>query len=197
MKDNSRSAPRWLALPSILLVVLVLGTLQVAKGQKRENSPPIRSVLLRPQTSSTDRHDSKTEEIKLTGPYTHKNLTIFLVHGPDTIKDLHLLTLAEALREKKALIHEIGNVNELAVQNLSKDSEIFIQSGDIVKGGQQDRLLACDLVIPTGSGKMPIPSFCVESGRWQQRGNEDAGQFNSSAIDSIGWPSSRMISSPF
>src|SRR5439155_16456335 len=181
MKATSRLAPRWCALAVGLLVVLFLGALQFAQGQKREKaSPSTGLVLLQPQLPSTAVNDPKAAGIKLTGPCTYKNLTIFLVHGPDTIKDLHLLTLAEALKEKKALIRETGNVNELAVQNLSKDSDIFIQSGDIVKGGQQDRLLACDLVVPTGSGKMPIPSFCVESGRWQQRGKEDAAQFASS-----------------
>jgi hypothetical protein len=180
MKGASRSGWLLLVLAVVSIVALVMGTLQLAQGQKRENSPSIRSVLAHPQTPPTARHDSKTDELKLTGPFTHKNLTIFLIHGPDTIKDLHLLTLAEALKEKKLLIHETKNVNELAVQNLSKDSEVFIQSGDIVKGGQQDRLLACDLVVPTDSGKMPIPSFCVESGRWSQRGREDASQFDSS-----------------
>jgi hypothetical protein len=93
---------------------------------------------------------------------------------------MHLLTLDEALKEKKVRVHETGEVNELAVENLSKQWDIFIQSGDIVKGGQQDRLLACDLVVSAGSGKMPIPSFCVESDRWNQRENEDTEDFNSS-----------------
>jgi hypothetical protein len=165
----------------VLLVVSVLGTLEFAPAQKKERVSPLRdSALLHPQALSPVGNDSKVGGLRLAGPYSHKNLTIFLVHGQDTIKDLHLLTLAEALKEKKVLIRETGNVNELAVENLSKDSDIFIQSGDIVKGGRQDRLLACDLVVPTGSGKAPIPSFCVESGRWRQRGNEDAAQFASS-----------------
>lgn len=181
MKGSSPRAASRPVLIVALLAVSVLGTLQLAPAQKKERVSPSRdSALLHPQALSNSGDNSKVGNLKLTGPYSHKNLTIFLLHGPDTIKDLHLLTLAEALKEKKVVIRETGNVNELAVQNLSKDSDIFIQSGDIVKGGQQDRLLACDLVIPTGSGKMPIPSFCVESGRWRQRGNEDAGQFVSS-----------------
>jgi hypothetical protein len=164
-----------------LLIVFFLGALQLAPAQKRERvSPSQNSVLLHPQAPSAVGNDSKGGDLKLTGPYSHKNLSIFLVHGSDTIKDLHLLTLAEALKEKKAMVRETGQVNQLTVENLSKDSDIFIQSGDIVKGGQQDRLLACDLVVPTGSGKMPIPSFCVESGRWDRRGNEDKEQFSSS-----------------
>jgi hypothetical protein len=181
MKNSFRSAASRALLMVALFIVSVLGILQLAPAQKREGVSPSRgSALLYPQALSTVGNDSKAEDLRLTGPYSHKNLTIFLVHGSDTIKDLHLLTLAEALREKKALVRETGQVNQLTVENLSKDSDIFIQSGDIVKGGQQDRLLACDLVVPTGSGKMPIPSFCVESGRWERRGNEDKEQFSDS-----------------
>jgi hypothetical protein len=165
-----------------LPAILIVGTLQLAQGQKRQNSPSLGSVLLHPQSPSRAGNDPAAGEIKLTGPYTYKNLTVFLIHGSDTIKDLRLLSLAEALKERKLVILETGNVNELTVENLSQDSDVFIQSGDIVKGGQQDRLLACDFVVPRHSGKMPIPSFCVESGRWNQRGNEDKEKFNSSMV---------------
>src|SRR5215467_8356302 len=50
----------------------------------------------------------------------------------------------------------------------------------IVKGGQQDRVISKDMVLPPYSGKLPISSFCVERGRWTKRGNEDVQQFNAS-----------------
>jgi hypothetical protein len=62
-------------------------------------------------------------------------------------------------------------VNELIVENLS-DEEVYIQSGDIVKGGRQDRTLGYDLIVPKKSGKVKITSFCVEHGRWSARGRE-------------------------
>jgi hypothetical protein len=112
----------------------------------------------------------------LSGPYTHENLTIFLVHGPDQLKDKVFLTLQEAVAQKKAIVHETQNVNELSIENASAAEEIFIQAGDIVKGGRQDRIIAVDLIIPARSGqtsvKMPIASFCCEAGRWQKRGGE-------------------------
>jgi len=182
MQGTSRSPVTRTVLAVSLPAILIAGTLQLARGQKRQNSPSLGSVLLHPQGPSRAGRDSTAGEIKLTGPYTFKNLTVFLIHGSDTIRDLHLLSLAEALKERIIVIRETGNVNELTVENLSKDSDIFIQSGDIVKGGQQDRLLACDFLVPTHSGKMPIPSFCVESSRWNQRGNEDKEKFNSSSV---------------
>src|SRR5207244_3790042 len=57
---------------------------------------------------------------------------------------------------------------------------VFIQSGDIVKGGQQDRAMQSDLVLQPNSGKVPVNAFCVEHGRWSQRGAENVRQFNTS-----------------
>src|SRR5262245_27505479 len=113
---------------------------------------------------------------KISGPYTHDNLSIFLLHGSDAISGRKFLTLNEALEQKKIIVYETSNVNMLAVENTA-DVEIFIQTGDIVKGGKQDRLMAHDMIVPPKSGKIPIPSFCVESGRWSQRGLESATMF--------------------
>jgi hypothetical protein len=119
-------------------------------------------------------------EVAWSGPYTHENLTIFLIHGKDALPGKKFLTLQEALEQKKLVVHETKNVNELTVENVADDVEVFIQAGDIVKGGQQDRTLGYDLIVSAKSGKMPLPSFCVESGRWRKRGGEDANKFDSS-----------------
>jgi hypothetical protein len=119
-------------------------------------------------------------DYKISGPYTHENLTIFLVHGKDTITGKKFLTLQEAMQQKVVIVHETQDVNELAIENVSDDEEVYVQSGDIVKGGQQDRVLAVDLIVPPRSGKVPIAAFCVESGRWSKRGQESAGKFESS-----------------
>jgi hypothetical protein len=64
------------------------------------------------------------------------------------------------------------------VENTGKD-EVYVQAGDIVKGGQQDRVLSVDLLLPPRSGEVSIAAFCVEHGRWTARGNEDVRQFSS------------------
>lgn len=122
----------------------------------------------------------KAGEYKISGPYTHENLTIFLVHGKDTLSGKKFLTLQEAMQRKVVVVHETKDVNELAIENVSRDEEVYVQSGDIVKGGQQDRVLAVDLIVPPRSGRIPIAAFCVEQGRWRQRGQESAGKFESS-----------------
>ena len=126
--------------------------------------------------------DGAGPAIKVSGPFSHANLSIFLLHGKDTMPAGHsLLTLQEALEQKKAVVHETSNVNELSIENVSADMDVFVQSGDIVRGGKQDRLMACDMIVPPKSGKIPIASFCCESGRWQQRGGENAAAFGESS----------------
>ena len=110
-------------------------------------------------------------DYRLSGPYTHKNLSIFLVHGKNVIKARSFLTLQEALVQKKVVVYETKSVNELSIQNFS-DEDVFVQSGDIVKGGAQDRMIGVDLIVPPRSGKLPISAFCVEHGRWSGRGSE-------------------------
>src|SRR5262249_32667629 len=78
---------------------------------------------------------------------------------------------------------EIKSVNELSIQNISGMDQIFVQSGDIVKGGAQDRMVAMDMVLPPRSGSVSLRVFCVEHGRWYRRGNEPAATFSSSTYN--------------
>ena len=117
---------------------------------------------------------------RISQAYTHKNLSIFLIHGKNETSKTNIMTLAEALERKLFRVYETSDVNELMVENLSRDQDVFIQSGDIVKGGKQDRVLATSIIIPARSGRVSIDAFCVESGRWEKRKNEDSSQFTSS-----------------
>ncbi len=117
---------------------------------------------------------------RISEPFTHKNLTIFLIHGADASSNKDLITLEEALKIKIFKVYETEDVNELMVENISPKYDVFIQSGDIVKGGKQDRVLAISVIIPRNSGKVSIEAFCVESDRWSGRGNESRKEFSSS-----------------
>src|SRR3954465_355209 len=70
---------------------------------------------------------------RITGPFTHDNLTIFLLHGQDEVKDRKFLILDEAIKAKKVIVHETRDPNLLSIQNDSTQS-VFVQAGDIVKG---------------------------------------------------------------
>jgi hypothetical protein len=115
---------------------------------------------------------------RISGPYTYENLTVYFVHGASTAGPVPL-TLQEALAKGTVRVVETGSVNELKIENVGNE-DVFIQSGDIVKGGKQDRALTVSFVLPRKSGEVPVASFCVEHGRWSARGAEDATKFASS-----------------
>ena len=116
-----------------------------------------------------------TKEYTVSKPHTHGNLTVFLIHGPDTMKETRLVTLQEALAANSALVHE-GFVR---IDNRG-NVPLFIQAGDIIKGGTQDRTLPSDMLIPANSAGTAIPALCVEQGRSFPRGNEMSTSFSMS-----------------
>ncbi len=114
----------------------------------------------------------------LSGPFTHRNIEIFLVHGDTQLEDRHHATLSEALEKGFVVVKETGNVQELTIANRSKDAIVFLNSGDIVKGGRQDRTVREDLILPPQSGNVGLATFCVEHGRWTGRGTESPAAFS-------------------
>jgi len=153
-----------------LLIALPVGLIISAKAQKTSTTQ---------KTKGQDEKPAVATNYRISGPYTHKNLTIFLVHGKDLLPGKNFLTLQEALAQKKVRVYETKEVNELAIKNFS-NQDVYVQAGDIVRGGEQDRMISIDFIVPPRSGRMPIAAFCVESGRWSKRGEEQAAYFSSS-----------------
>jgi len=120
--------------------------------------------------------DAKT---RVSGPNIHEKLAVYFIHGPSEQGPVPL-TLQEALEKGSVRILETGEVNELKIENTGTE-EVFIQSGDIVKGGKQDRVLRMSFVLPPKSGQVALAAFCVERGRWSARGDENVAGFSSSA----------------
>jgi hypothetical protein len=115
------------------------------------------------------------ETNRISGPIVHENLAVYFIRGKSAPGKVPL-TLEEAMASGAVTVRETSNVNQLEIENLG-DDEVFVQSGDIVKGGQQDRVLTVSLLLPPKSGRIPIASFCVEQGRWAARGKEDVKTF--------------------
>ncbi|MBI1763663.1 MAG: hypothetical protein HYR56_19735 [Acidobacteria bacterium] len=156
---------------TLAAVCLALGGLAQSQAQQRNG-----------QSTANTGAAAQNSPYKLSGPFTHKNLSVFLVHGANQAGQTGgktYLTLQEAMRQKKVVVRETGDVNELTIQNRSTE-EVFVQAGDIVKGGQQDRVLALDLILPPKSGRIQIDAFCVEHSRWSQRGREAVTAFSAS-----------------
>ncbi|MGD0899888.1 MAG: DUF6569 family protein [Thermoguttaceae bacterium] len=61
-----------------------------------------------------------------------------------------------------------ADVNHLMVLNRS-DRPLYLMPGEIIYGGQQDRTIGVEAIIPPGKKPVSIEVFCVESGRWAAR----------------------------
>jgi hypothetical protein len=126
-------------------------------------------------------------EQRLSGPHIHKGLAIYLIHGPSAEGPVPL-TLSEALAAGKVQVIETGEI-ELKIENRG-DDRVFLQAGDLVKGGTQDRVLAVSVMLPPRSGIMRVAAFCVEKGRSSARGTEEPTLFKS-ALEAM--PSHRTL----
>ena len=111
----------------------------------------------------------------LTGPYTHENLAVFLVHSANQ-DERTFLTLDEGLKKGvvKVTEQEQAQVDTLRIDNQS-DLPLFLQEGERLQGGQQDRTITASLIVPPRSGPLPLPAFCIEHGRWTE--GETGGTF--------------------
>lgn len=131
-----------------------------------------------PEFDRNETFEILPEDFELSGPYRSDNLTVFLIHGTDKLQHDNLLTLEQALKAKKVVVLETGKVSSLQIKNLCEEP-IFLQSGEIVRGGHQDRTLQFDMILPAGK-EASLPTLCVEQGRWGQRKNEPTRNFCSS-----------------
>jgi hypothetical protein len=106
--------------------------------------------------------------LEVTGPYAHENLSVYLIHSPNQ-DDREFITLDQGLKEGCVKVSEKKQqeVGELQIDNQS-EYPLFIQEGDRLQGGKQDRIIIASLVVPPKSGQMPVPAFCIEQSRWRE-----------------------------
>ena len=84
------------------------------------------------------------------------------------------LTLDEALQAGLCTVVEQNDVNALRLTN-NADKPLFLMVGDLVLGGDQDRIMAESTIVEAGAKDLSIPVFCVEPHRWSaEQGREGA-----------------------
>jgi hypothetical protein len=64
-----------------------------------------------------------------------------------------------------AIIARGDQVNTLVLVNNS-GKPLVLLAGEIVTGGKQDRVIAKDRIVPSGSEPIDLSVFCIEPGRW-------------------------------
>ncbi len=125
--------------------------------------------------------DALGADAQLLPPIQFRQLAVFpVVRKVASAKsDTQYLTLSEGVQKKLVKVSEDGaggNVNQVQVANQS-DRPLLLLGGEVILGGQQDRILGKDTVVPAHE-HMAVQVFCVEHGRWNgQREFSSAGGF--------------------
>jgi hypothetical protein len=101
-------------------------------------------------------------------PRTFRNLSLIPVYDAAARPNNAYMTLDEGLKTGQVQVRErgSGDVNTLLVSNNGR-KPLYVMAGEVVLGGQQDRCLARDTILPPGKRDVPVTVFCVEHGRWQ------------------------------
>ncbi len=60
------------------------------------------------------------------------------------------------------------SVNEVVVINRS-GKPLYLMPGDLMIGGQQDRVIGAEILVEASGQPITIPVYCVERGRWSER----------------------------
>lgn len=101
-------------------------------------------------------------------PVVYRNLTVVPVLGSTETRGSAYQTLDQAIRARTLSIHETaggGTVNSVTVRNTGK-RKVYLMAGEVILGGQQDRLIGQDAVVPPSKKGVQIPVYCVEHARW-------------------------------
>jgi len=99
-------------------------------------------------------------------PRVYKNMLVFPIRyeGRQVPGDWETLDKAAQAGHLRILEKSEAQVSEVLMENLS-DATIFLMSGEIIKGGQQTRVIRQDTVIEAKQ-RVAVPVFCVEPHRW-------------------------------
>jgi hypothetical protein len=153
---------RWLAASGAALLLLAAGCWQAVKV-------PVPSPPAGGAEAEVDGVAYRVGE-----PLAHKNITVFVLSS-DRQDERDFLTLDEGLKGGLVTIAEQdrSTVGALQIENQG-DRPLYLQEGERLLGGKQDRVIASSLVIPPHSGRTTVPAYCVEQSRWVEgeRGKE-------------------------
>lgn len=153
----------------IFVVMLCFGCLLLNSRLKAEE-------LIMPDRYLGNEIEDSLRNLEIGEEFSYRNLTIVPIYAK-RIRDLNdYLSLDEAQKRGYLRITEVngGNVPQLKVRNKS-NSYVFLMSGEILKGGKQNRLIANDVLLGPKIKDIIIPVYCCEQGRWQKTSKDFSG----------------------
>src|SRR5258706_13662310 len=100
---------------------------------------------------------------KVLAPIQYQQLAVFpIVEQSATVDKTQYLTLGDGIKSGRVVVSEVkggASVNRVNVLNKS-DRQLLLLGGEIILGGQQDRILGKDTIVPAGE-ELVIEVFCV------------------------------------
>lgn len=119
--------------------------------------------------------------VQIDSPWTYQHFQLIPIRfkmqptllNEQSNKSLVPISLERAMAEKKILIKEINymggaDVNVLVIKNIS-NQPIIINSGDLLSGGKQDRVVAETKLLMPGKEEDYLSVFCTEKNRWSKK----------------------------
>jgi len=138
--------------------------------EETQDAPPPPRIVPPPRPIPDNPLTDLVLRVNIESPYTFKGLTVFPLTVPKVTDSTNYLSLDEALRNGALVIAEKGEgtVPVLVAENRGKRF-ILLLAGNVLAGGKQNRILRSDVLLPPHSGRIELPVFCVERGRWRGR----------------------------
>jgi len=171
------------AAAAILSALALFGSLVLTHASSTATTPD----PLAAKSSTIGRMGAGPENWRIGEPVRYENLSIFPVLSKFEADTGRFETLDEGLASGDVLVTEQGNeilrrsrdgrpipvpaynssaaVNQLVLINRGK-RPVLLLAGEVVSGGNQDRIVGKDRIVPIGGEPLPLDVFCVEHGRW-------------------------------
>jgi hypothetical protein len=155
-----------------------------------------RAIAIKPGTSPL------RSDWRVGTPIAFERLTIYPVISDQPTASAAFITLDQGLRSGTVVITERGangrsrrirrrqiadgaEVNRLALTNKSGKTLVLI-AGEMILGGQQDRIVGHDCIIEASNTPVPLDVFCVEHGRWSGESSFGGGHSGEGSVASRG-----------
>ena len=170
MKTGNRWTRGMMALAVSLLAGAALAAyLESDGGRDSSPPPPVRPHPMPPRPPLPEPENAVTRlvrQVEVGRPSRYRQLTVFPLRlNPTTSSDIR--TLDEAIGRDWLVIEEKSDaqVGSVRVRNASSQY-VLLMSGEMLRGGKQNRMVRDDVLMPPHSEFMEVPVYCGERERW-------------------------------
>jgi len=145
---------------------------------------PMMPAMAKGAANKTRQVQAANTKLTVGSPLTQGNMTVFPVYGGQGRKvGSAYLTLGEALKKQLIAVKELPDAEVNRVSVTSRSSRpMYLMAGEIILGGQQDREIARDTIVPAKAQNFAVEVFCVEHGRWSGARHFGGDEIASSAL---------------